>query len=370
MQFSKFNINIKTKEKKSKKIHNTLPTIKDIVSNDFVIKNYEIEGSPLMLLDEKQNNNNNTDNNKSNNKQQNHTGLSSPVQIENLICGNNTHLDENELTIWYMSHNFNYNTKNKKWPTHTKIHCWNDGEPFDGVPIMIPRNVDILIEEFSNFEGVFCNVGCALRWLKDQGSTDIPMRIMKFGIFISKVLKLDLRNMRVAYPKIMLQKFGGNLSIENYREDYKSYKQDISQVDHLFLPAILLFEIDRKITNDASSDNNISLGEQYPNQKEQQQHSQVYDFETDIYKNPKDQKICVFNTPLWVLKNDHKKMDFELYDHDDFLKKQQQQQNYNEREGFYDDDDDNNNNDNNDDYEEDNNNYDNDELLYDLKKND
>lgn len=317
----------KSKQQKSKKKQHNLPTVKEIVSNEFTLKNFEIEGSPLMLLDD--------ENKQQDNLQQNLT-LSTTTSIENnLICGNNTYLDENELTIWHMSHKFNYNTKNKKWPTHTKIYCWNDGESFNTTPIMIPRNVDILIEEFSNFEGVFCNIGCALRWLKDQGSTDIPMRVMKFGIFISKVLNLDLKEMRVAYPKIMLKKFGGNLTIERYRQDYNLYEQDISQIDHIFLPAVLLFEIDRKIKNSSSS-------EIY------NRHAQIYDFEEDLYKNTKDEKICIFNTPLWVLKNDHKKMDFD--ENISSKKIEEEEEEEDEEENYY-------NNDDNDD-----------ELLYDFKK--
>ena len=303
------NTNNDKKPRKQKKKQSNIINIKTIISDQFKVDNYEIEGSPLNAIINNSNNifisttnqkniNDFTTNNNTFIKKNENSLLSQQLIVDDnnsgnfnnhIICGNNTFFDQNELTSWHISHHFNYNAKNNNWPKFSKICCWNDSEAFENVPIMIPRDVDIMIEEFRNFEGVFCSVGCALRWLKDQGSTDIPMRIMKFGIFISKVLKLELLDCRVAYPKIMLKKFGGLLTIEQYRQDLKLFAQEINQVDHLFLPAALLFEINRE-----TKENN------------EEKHAQIYEFEKDIYKNPNDKKIPIFNTPLWILRKNNK----------------------------------------------------------------
>lgn len=305
IEIQKQNTNDNKKPRKTKKKQSNIVAIKTIINDQFKVDNFEIEGSPLNINNTSKNIISNVNQNindfnlitSNTNLKKNETLLPSQhISVDDInsnfdnhiICGNNTFLNENELTSWYISHHFNYNAKNNNWPKFSKICCWNDSEPFENVPIMIPRDVDIMIEEFRNFEGVFCSIGCALRWLKDQGSTDIPMRIMKFGIFISKVFKLQLLDCRVAYPKIILKKFGGVLTIEQYRQDLKLFAQEIDQVDHLFLPAVLLFEINRE-KKEGSEEN----------------HAQVYEFEKDIYKNTNDKKIPIFNTPLWILRKNN-----------------------------------------------------------------
>lgn len=102
------------------------------------------------------------------------------------------------------------------WPLQTKLHCWNCAEPFSGRPIMIPRVYNDETYSFSGCVGVFCTIGCAMRYILDTVNTsDRSHRLFVLNLFAERVLNLPF--CRPAPHPSMLKKFGGKMNIDEYR---------------------------------------------------------------------------------------------------------------------------------------------------------
>jgi len=122
-----------------------------------------------------------------------------------------------------------------KWPESSSYACWNCSECFNGMPIGIPEKIDMVSIDDVKFYlyGNFCNFACASRYLFDNEMDDSLWE--KYGYLNLLYIKLNddsnnIKKVMLAPKRILLNKFGGPLSIEEYRMsaknefNYKVYK--------------------------------------------------------------------------------------------------------------------------------------------------
>lgn len=106
----------------------------------------------------------------------------------------------------------------ESWPTSTKIACWHCCTNFDGPPVGVPHQK--LKNGVYACHGVYCSWNCAKTGLHRDRKyyTGGPDR-MAWLMHMAKKLS-GLSRVTCAPPRELLDKFGGPLTIEQFRGPY------------------------------------------------------------------------------------------------------------------------------------------------------
>jgi hypothetical protein len=117
-----------------------------------------------------------------------------------------------------------FDKQGKKFiPKTTKICCWHDTEQFDGLPTFIP-------ERYYNGEfyvwGCFCsfNCACAYNLAKNDGRVlERHNLLVRLFYEINKTRIASIKDVEInpAGERELLQKFGGPLTIQQFRDNAK-----------------------------------------------------------------------------------------------------------------------------------------------------
>jgi hypothetical protein len=109
--------------------------------------------------------------------------------------------------------------KLKKWPVKTEINCFWCCHCFDNTPWGIPQKYEK--EEFTLF-GVFCSPNCAAAYLFDNDHI-FYTKWEKYSLLNFLYYKVydKIEEIMLAPSKLSLTKFGGCLTIEEYRDKNK-----------------------------------------------------------------------------------------------------------------------------------------------------
>lgn len=116
--------------------------------------------------------------------------------------------------------------KNKTWPKSSNYACWNCTEFFENAPVGIPTIISSeSYEDAYYLEGNFCSHNCAARFLFDTRSkTDnqlfVVYEIMNFIYNEIQPEGSPMGKIKLAPEKFLLKKFGGPLSLEEYRKNF------------------------------------------------------------------------------------------------------------------------------------------------------
>ena len=115
--------------------------------------------------------------------------------------------------------------KNKTWPTSSPYVCWNCTEAFEGAPSGIPTiAMSDSYEDTYYLEGNFCSMNCAARYLFDthQSADSQLFTIFEIMNFIYNSINgaSEYQKIKLAPERICLKKFGGHLSIDDYRKNF------------------------------------------------------------------------------------------------------------------------------------------------------
>ena len=99
------------------------------------------------------------------------------------------------------------------WPENTKISCWWCTYQFDNVPCALPMH---LSNNVYNVTGVFCSPECAAAYnFNTNGITNIWEKYSLLNLLYGKLYKTQIK---IAPPRNTLKKFGGHLTIEQFRK--------------------------------------------------------------------------------------------------------------------------------------------------------
>lgn len=118
--------------------------------------------------------------------------------------------------------------KNKTWPSSSPYACWNCTEHFENAPVGIPTiAMSDNYEDTYYLEGNFCSFNCAARHLFDTHNAADSQLFTIYEIlnFIYNELSADIKGgeyekIKLAPERICLKKFGGHLSLEEYRKNF------------------------------------------------------------------------------------------------------------------------------------------------------
>jgi hypothetical protein len=106
----------------------------------------------------------------------------------------------------------------ESWPLSSKIWCWNCCHPFVSVPVPIPHIYDNRRNLFFSY-GSFCSWSCAKRHvLEGKGGEYSCTLLTLLRLKILGGLGTHRMGIRAAPPRTALAVFGGNLSVEQFRE--------------------------------------------------------------------------------------------------------------------------------------------------------
>jgi len=131
-------------------------------------------------------------------------------QIDVLL--NNRYRKEKKLELMVQFANYN---KNKKWPTHTDIHCFWCCYPFSNIPWGIPLKYD---NDIFNLYGIFCSPNCATSYLFKvyEDKNYVWESYALLNLLCYKIYG-EHKNIYPAPSKMCLENFGGRMTIDEYR---------------------------------------------------------------------------------------------------------------------------------------------------------
>lgn len=111
--------------------------------------------------------------------------------------------------------NFN---KNGKWPEQVNIYCWHCCHPFKNKPVSIPIRY---VNDTFYVYGVFCSYNCAAAYNLSTNDYNKNENHQLLSLMYSKLYnKNEFINIEPAPPKEVLQIFGGNVTIDKYRNNF------------------------------------------------------------------------------------------------------------------------------------------------------
>ena len=116
---------------------------------------------------------------------------------------------------------FDEKCKNGEWPSSTTVSCYWCCHPFQNAPVGIPLTYDEDIRKFVVY-GCFCSCECAAAYNND-GHESTDEKLNRYTLLNQLAAELGQDGCVIPSPnKVVLRKFGGHQSIEEFRERCRS----------------------------------------------------------------------------------------------------------------------------------------------------
>jgi len=144
--------------------------------------------------------------------------------LQNKINELNNNTQSNTRKIKKMNTNCIKSIDGKIYPQKTNISCWWCTEKFDTVPIGLPTNYS---NDTFSVLGVFCSFNCAAAWNAKESKYSIWDRYSLLHKLKYKIMGCN-NKINIAPAKETLKKFGGYLSINEFRNKQKDKLKDFS----------------------------------------------------------------------------------------------------------------------------------------------
>ena len=110
--------------------------------------------------------------------------------------------------------------KNEDWLHKTDVCCWWCCHTFDTVPIGMPEKYDDKVKKF-HVKGIFCSFSCMVAYKRDAKLDCLKEYLVNY--LYNKITGTFLlnANLQPAPPRCTLKMFGGELTIEEFRNSFK-----------------------------------------------------------------------------------------------------------------------------------------------------
>ena len=129
-----------------------------------------------------------------------------------VICSSNERHVYEKKSVFFVHSLFN---GQHEWPLNTQIHCYYDGEPFNGIPIPLPLNYIHEKNRYSCY-GIFCSASCVKAFMDTNPVYSNSLSMIWLKKIMCEVFN-DYEDITAAPPKELLIKYGGELNIEQFR---------------------------------------------------------------------------------------------------------------------------------------------------------
>lgn len=144
----------------------------------------------------------------------------------------------------YIMMEYNSNGEKSYWPNKVQICCFWCTHQFDNTPVGIPmKKVNDVFHMFGNF----CSPQCAAAYIFDN--YDSPQKWECYSLL--NLLYSDLDNqIKIAPPRLCLKKFGGNLTIQEFKNIQNNKNKDLKIIMPPMMAIIPFVEEKVIISND------------------------------------------------------------------------------------------------------------------------
>ena len=124
---------------------------------------------------------------------------------------------------------FRKSNENQCVPLETNVNCWWCCHEFSNSPYVLPLKK---VNDCINVMGCFCCAECAASWNfnSDKRNNDIWESYSLLNLLYRKYLNGNSLRIKFAPPRESLIKFGGSLTIEEFRSHNNSYNKDIKNI--------------------------------------------------------------------------------------------------------------------------------------------
>lgn len=117
--------------------------------------------------------------------------------------------------------------ENNMYVKNTSELCWNCCEKLSNSISSIPLTYK---NKIFYIYGDFCCLECGLRYARDNFDSNKYLDILTYTNLYNKELYNNSNSVNVAPHRLMLKKFGGNLSIDEYRKNNIQYGKNILNI--------------------------------------------------------------------------------------------------------------------------------------------
>ncbi len=114
---------------------------------------------------------------------------------------------------------YQYCNQTREWPKATNYHCYWCCHTFKTMPCFIPISFK---ENIYKVFGNFCSFNCALSFNYNSNDVNYGERSSLIQDLYYKIYGFNAQQLTFAPCKEVLEMFGGSISIEEYRESFKS----------------------------------------------------------------------------------------------------------------------------------------------------
>lgn len=147
---------------------------------------------------------------------------------------------------------------------NTDIACWWCTYNFDNMPFFLPEKI---IDDVYHVFGCFCTINCAYSYNININDSRVWERISLLRNLYSEILNKDVK-INLAAPKEVLQKYGGNVSIHDYRKSLDTNVKTYRFVVPPLTPIISFIEEKNKCNNiNRNNDIKVKRSKPLPNVK-------------------------------------------------------------------------------------------------------
>lgn len=140
------------------------------------------------------------------------------------------------------------------WPTTSPYACFNCTECFDHAPVKMPSAFDEKYLIFKNMTGNWCSLSCLRRYIMDRHEYNYKQQLLLISAMALHLYHVEPRLTAPAPPVTCLQKFGGPLSLEQYRSEHLRSTIVPTHIQHV--PGAIMYEIMRY--NDAQQQDHVT----------------------------------------------------------------------------------------------------------------
>ena len=143
----------------------------------------------------------------------------SVAKEDGILCCNILHQEGTEQWSLWRHPLFAYE-ETLSWPPEgwESIACWHCCNTFTSAPCTAPHSFDRKRSTF-NVSGIFCSWSCAKAYILEQKSWSSRERLLLLEELARRIHPLGEKSIPTAPPRLRLKMFGGDLTIEQFREE-------------------------------------------------------------------------------------------------------------------------------------------------------
>lgn len=147
-----------------------------------------------------------------------------------------------------------------EWPSSSPYACFNCTETFNHAPVKMPSAFDEKYLIFKNMTGNWCSLACLRRYIMDRHEYNYKQQLLLISAMALHLYHVEPRETAPAPPVACLQKFGGPMTLEQYRSEHRHATIVPTAIQHV--PGAIMYEIMRyneqhgadHVTHDIRSD--------------------------------------------------------------------------------------------------------------------